>query len=160
MESIKRTYKLGAVSYILWGVLHIVVGIFPLIALSTSGISGMLESLQGMAGVPATVEEPLRQAAFFVAEHHFNLAAFGILAIIVAVKLNWKNHPLGFWTNLVVLGMVDFSFIFGQIIPGYIPFALGIIGPIFYVIGAGLTGIGLYRADSYHSSEHSLSAAG
>lgn len=143
MDTLKTPHKIGAVFYVLWGILHVVVGIVPVIAFLTAGPRAMLTSLPGMQAVPAAVEEPLRQSAFFIAEHHFNLAAFGVLAIIVAVTLNWQNRPLGFWTNLVVLGMVDVSFVLGQMVPGYMPLEMGIIGPVLYVLGALFTGAAL-----------------
>lgn len=138
-----HAHRIGAICYVLWGMLHIVVGVIPVFVFFSGGPASMLASLEGAQAVPEVVDEPLLQAAYFVAEHHFNLAAFGVLAIWIGVTLNWENDPLGFWINLVVLGMVDLSFILGQIVPGYMPVLIGGIGPVLYLLGAGFTGLGL-----------------
>lgn len=145
MENLKAPHRIGAIFYVLWGLLHIVVGAIPLINFLSGGPREMLLAVEGMQAVPATVEEPLRQASYFIAQHYFNLIAVGILAIIIALALNWRNSALGFWTNLIVLGMVDVSFVLGEMVPGYMPVEMGIIGPLLFVLGALFTALGLIR---------------
>ncbi len=145
MNILKKPHKIGSIFYVLWGILHIVVGLIPVITFLRGGPREMLTAIEGMQNVPAVIEEPLRQASYFIAQHYFNLAAVGILAIIIAVALNWRNQPLGFWTNLVILGMVDLSFVLGEMVPGYMPVEIGIIGPILYVLGAVFTGVALVQ---------------
>lgn len=159
MDNLKLPNKIGAIFYVLWGILHIVVGIVPVLAFLTAGPRQMLTSIPGMQAVPATIEEPLRQATFFIAQHYFNLAAVGILAIIVALTLNWNNRPLGFWTNLVVLGLVDLSFVLAEMVPGYMPLEMGIIGPILYIMGAIFTGWALVRAPHSTQERQAVSAS-
>lgn len=138
-----RWNRAGAIAYVLWGVLHIVVGVIPVLTFFGAGPAEMLAALPGASQVPANVDEPLLQAAYFTAEHHFNLAAFGVLAILVAVRLNWHGDPFGFRLNLIVLGLVDVAFIVGQILPGYMPLLMGASGPLLYVLGALFTALGL-----------------
>ena len=160
MKTLKTPYKLGAIFYVLWGILHIIVGAAPVITFLAEGPRAMLVSLPGFENLPATVEEPLRQSAFFIAQHYTNLAAFGILAIVIAVALNWRNSPLGFWTNLVVLGIVDLSFVLAEMVPGYMPVEMGILGPILYVLGAAFTGIALVQRSETVRERQALGAAG
>lgn len=135
--------KAGSISYVLWGLLHVVVGLYPVALFLGSGPSAMLSSIHGMDAI-SSMEEPILHMAFMIAEQYFNLAAFGVMAIWIAVRLNWRGKALGFWLNLVVLGPVDLSFIVAEIVPGYMPLEVGLWGPILYVLGAAGTGLGLY----------------
>jgi hypothetical protein len=143
MENLKAPHRIGAIFYVLWGLLHVVVGAIPVVNFLSGGPREMLLAIVGMQNVPSTVQEPLRQASYFIAQHYFNLIAVGILAIIVAVTLNWRNRPLGFWTNFIVLGLVDVAFVMGEMVPGYMPLEMGIMGPVLFVLGALFTAVSL-----------------
>lgn len=160
-ENVNKLARIGAIMYVLWGILHIVVGLIPLAALINSGTGAFFEfhRFQLLSG---EIDSQWMHARNLIAEHSFELIAFGTMSIIVAVALNWKNSALGFWLNFIVLGMVDVAFVLGEIVPSYIPFSEGIIGPVLYVLGAAFTGAGLLKARSTSPMEersHSLSGA-
>lgn len=152
-----RLAQAGAVMYVLWGILHIVVGAIPLISLLNQGPAAMF-SFYNLEIDPAAVDAQWQHAANLVAEHAVELIAFGIMAIIVALALNWKNDPLGFWLNFIVLGLVDLAFVLGEMVPGTVPVGQTIIGPALYVLGVVLTGAGLLSAR--RSEQPQLAGAG
>jgi hypothetical protein len=83
---------------------------------------------------PATiVRGELEQLAFY-------LAAFATAGIAFAT-LNWRNSPLGFWCNAVVLSISDIPFILFVLIPGYMPVWPGIAGPVLWIAGLACTAI-------------------
>lgn len=136
--------RAGAAAYVAWGLLHIVVGLLPVVRFLSDGPLAMLANLEGVSNVPSPpLGEPLLQASHLIGQHYFNLAAVGVMAILVAVGLNWNGDRLGYWLNLIVLGLVDLSFVVGEIIPGYMPLEIGGIGPALYLLGAALTTVGL-----------------
>lgn len=140
-------HRAGALAYVAWGLLHIVVGLLPVVRFLSAGPHAMLANLEGVSNVPSPpLGEPLLQATHLVGQHYFNLAAAGLLAILVAVKLNWHGDRLGYWLNLIVLGLIDLSFVVGEIIPGYMPLEIGGPGPALYLIAAVLTTVGLFAA--------------
>jgi hypothetical protein len=61
----------------------------------------------------------------------------------VAVVFNWKNSRWGYWLNLITVSVTDIGFIIMILVPGYLPFFPGVLGPVFWVVGAALTTIGL-----------------
>ena len=83
--------KIGAIFYILWGILHFQAawGIYKL----------------GAAQGPGMVQGRLWQDSFF-------LFLISVATIFVAVKYNWKNRPLGYWLNLFIVSIEDLLFIF------------------------------------------------
>ncbi len=136
MDDTSRLWRIGAWLYVLWGVLHVAVGVVPLVQLGTSGAESMLAFHEFDL---ATVEGPMVHASHVIAEHSANLIAFGVLAIIVARTLIARRRPLGVWINAVVLGIVDVSFVLAEMVPGHVPPLPAGIGPALYVAALAVT---------------------
>ena len=108
--------RIGAALYILWGVVHIKAGLDGF-ALGASLESGL-------------VQGKINQGAW-------DVLVFALAAIALAVTLNWKNDPVGYWANLVLVSAADLGFIIFVLLPGHIAMAPGIIGPALW-LGAAL----------------------
>ena len=111
--------RVGAVAYVLWGVLHLGLGL-------TMVISGFANSSEGRAG-----ELLAESTMFFVCA-----AVFGTQAIGVGVALNWHNSRAGYWINLVPLGVVDVAFVLIMVIPRHIDLVGGLTGPAVWLVAA------------------------
>ena len=114
--------KLGAVSYIIWGLLHIAA------AFEETMLANSIE--------PGVIQGKLNQGAW-------DLLFFALFAIVVAVKYNWKNNLLGYWLNMIVVSAADIGFIVFVLLPGHVAVFPGILGPIFWVAGLVLTTLGI-----------------
>jgi hypothetical protein len=113
--------RLGALCYLLWGLVHYnaTYGLFQL-----------------AATVPASmVRGRLQQDAFY-------LAGIATIGIVVGLWLNWRNDRTGFWLNAVAISLGDIPFILFVLLPGYIPFWPGVLGPVLWIAGLILTGFG------------------
>ena len=106
-------HRIGAVLFVIWGLIHINA------AYLTYKLGQGLE-----AGI---VQGRVFQNAGF-------LLFFAIVAIAVAVKMNWHNSRLGYWLNTITLTVTDVIYIVFLIIPGYVPLWPGLIGPLFWVL--------------------------
>ena len=73
----------------------------------------------------------------------WNLLFFSIIAISVAVTLNWRNSVWGYWINLATLAIADIGMILGVLVPGYAPVWPSILGPIFWVLATIFSTIAL-----------------
>ena len=87
--------KLGAVTYIIWGIIHI-------------------EAARRVYMLGQTLEPGMVQGRIF--QDALNLLFFALIAITVGVFLNWKNSRLGYWLNLVVVSVADIGFIVAVLI--------------------------------------------
>jgi hypothetical protein len=108
----KVAAKIGAVFYVLWGLLHF------------TAAFGVYKLAQNSP--PTMAQGRLMQTAFY-------LAAFAAAAIVFAVTLNWRNDRLGFWANGVMVGIADVPFILFVLIPGYAPWWPGLLGPVLWI---------------------------
>lgn len=139
-----RLNKIGAVLFVIWGVIHILIAGSALVSFYTAGPIEMFAEAE-LTIQPSQMDAILEHLANIVAEYYFDLLALGILAIIVGVTLVWENDPLGFWINLIVLGIADFAFLFLEIVPGYQPLIPPVLGPLIYVLAVLFTGAGILR---------------
>ena len=114
--------KLGAIAYIIWGILHI-------------QVSRLVFSLGGTLE-PGIIQGRVNQDAF-------NLMFFALFAITIAIWMNWKNSRLGYWLNLVVISAADIGFIVYVLLPGYAPINPGIFGPILWLIAIIFSTLGI-----------------
>lgn len=117
--------KLGSVTYILWGILHI-------------------EAARKVYLLGQTLDPGMLQGRIF--QDAWNLLFFAIFAIVVAIFFNWKNSRLGYWMNLTVVSAGDIGYIVFVLIPGYVPFMPGALGPILWVLAVLFSTVGIVRA--------------
>ena len=114
-----RTFaRLGAITYVLWGLLHII---------AAQKVYQLGQSLE-----PGMVQGRVFQDAW-------NLLFFALFGSVVAVFLNWKNSRLGYWLNLVVVSAGDIGYVLFLLLPGYIPWVPGGLGPLLWVLAALLS---------------------
>jgi hypothetical protein len=116
--------KLGAVIYVLWGLLHIQ--------------AARLVYMLGQSLEPGMVQGRIYQGAW-------NLLFFALFGIVVAILLNWNNSRLGYWLNLVVISAADIGFVVAILIPGYVPLIPGGIGPLLWVLALVFSTLGILK---------------
>lgn len=117
--------KLGAVTYVLWGLLHLQ--------------AARLVYMLGQTLEPGIVQGRIYQDAW-------NLLFFALFGIVVAVFFNWKNSRLGYWLNLIVVSAGDIGFIVVILIPGYVPVIPGGLGPLLWLVALLFSTLGILDA--------------
>ena len=143
MQPTNRLVKSGAIFFVLWGVLHIAVGLGGAMIYLTRGPIGLIAVFGGSAA-PAEAHALVRLAAHIALDFLLVLTGYGLLAIWGAVLI-WQGRWLGFWLNTILLGIADAAFMVALMIPGETPISEGIWGPIFYVLGVTFTAAGMCR---------------
>ena len=117
--------RIGAVLYVLWGILHIIA------AYKVYSLAQTLE--QGM------IQGRLYQDAW-------NLLFFALFGIVVAILYNWKNSKNGYLLNLIVVSTGDIGFIITVLLPGYLPLFPGSLGPILWLLALTFSTIAISKA--------------
>jgi len=116
---------LGAAAYFAWGALHL------LAAANAYMLATRIE-----AGL---VQGRLFQNAFYV-------AVFAIVALIVALGLNWRNSRLGYWVNLLTVSVADIPFVLFIVLPGHMTGVESLLGPSLWLAGVAFSTLGLLTA--------------
>jgi hypothetical protein len=107
------TARISASFYALWGIFHVV---------AASAVYNLAQTVS-----PGMVQGRLLQNAFY-------LLFFACLGIIIALTLNWHNNRQGYWMNGVLIATADVPFVLFVLVPGYIPWWPGLIGPILWAL--------------------------
>ncbi|MBI1209987.1 MAG: hypothetical protein GC190_00870 [Alphaproteobacteria bacterium] len=115
-------YKIGAVLYVLWGVVHI--------GAAADGFR-----------LARTVDAELVRARLM--QNAWHLGTFAIAAIAVGVTLNWTNSETGYWVNLIAVSVADIGFVLFVWGPRHIPVFPGIIGPVLWLLAAAFSTLGI-----------------
>jgi hypothetical protein len=141
--------KIGAVFYLLWGLLHILGG-FLMLSASSVDLGSYLQVLMGEQSALAdiTTNNTVATSATLqvFAYHAFNLMWLGVLVSVIAIVSNWKNQASGFWVNLALVGLIDLGLIVFMVVPGVIPSSdPWWLGPVLYVFAVIFSGVGLSR---------------
>ena len=130
----KYLSKIGAVAFILWGVLHIVGGETIFFALGSGPDEGFAV-YRNHAGIYSPLAGAiLGYLAFF-------LVAAGVVATGVGIWLNWKNSLLGLTINTILIGFTDLGLALFLLLPGFVSIAHASIGFVLYLVGILACGI-------------------
>ncbi len=113
---------LGAIAYFAWGGLHLL----------AAGKSYMFA---------ANMEAGLVQGRLF--QGSFYVAAFAIVAVVVALGFNWRNGRIGYWINLLTVSAADIPFVLFIVLPGHMSGPEALIGPSLWLTGVACSTIGL-----------------
>lgn len=116
--------KIGAISYALWSILHIVVG-----------VNRLAERIEA---------EALAEAVGRLAQGHWTLIWVGIFGLIVS-WWNWKNDRAAYWVALFVISAEDIGFLLFPVWQGGIEFPVAAIGPGLWLIGLFFTTLAYFR---------------
>lgn len=138
-------HKIGALFYILWGILHVVGGAVLLQQLSAGGATGMLAVIGSAVPAEALPSIAGGLTGAVLGFHAWNIIWFGIFALIVGVVLNWRNSRTGYWLNLFVVGAADLGLIVALLVPGYMALSDGLLGPTLWLLAAVFSTIGLLQ---------------
>lgn len=117
--------KLGAITYVLWGILHV-------------------EAARRVYILGKSLDPGIVQGRVF--QDAWNLLFFALFGIVVAVALNWRNSRLGYWLNLVVVSAGDIGFILFLLMPGHIPLVPGGFGPLLWILALVFSTLGMTSA--------------
>ena len=119
-------HRLGAVCYVIWGLLHLI-------------------AARGLYQLGSTLGAGILQARVFQGAWH--LLFFAIAVIAIAVFYNWKNSRLGYWLSLVVVSVVDVGFIWLVLVPYLAVLSQASLGPLFWILALIFSTLGYLKEE-------------
>ena len=150
-RGINNAIKIGSIAYVIWGILHIYVGYIGISQYVADPNKGLWSALIGGDKMPvekfqfATDPMTLKVTANFILNFCLDVAAFGLLGILLGIML-WKNAKpwLAYFIGFFIIGLADLSFLFLQVTPGHIKGDWGTYGgPVLWFIAISILPFGL-----------------
>jgi len=118
--------RIGAISYALWSILHIVLGVTRLMERSSDGT--------------------LAEATGRLAQGHWTLLYLGIFGLILS-RYNWKNSTVAYWVSAFIISAEDIGFLLFPVWQGGTGFPASIIGPGLWIVGLVCTTVAYLNAE-------------
>jgi hypothetical protein len=110
--------RVGAVVYVLWGVVHVAFAIFS---------------------YKAALAMPFSDVQGRLLQNAWNIFFLGIAVIGVAMVFNWRNNSWGYWIHLATTSLGDIGFVIFLIVPGHVPLFPPVLILALWIIAASLT---------------------
>ncbi len=137
----RNASKIGAILYMIWGLIHVIGGVSILFESTVAGRISMQASARSTEEFAAIVDPAVNG---IVGYHGFNLIWFGVFAFVVSATLIWRNLELGYWLNFLILGVIEIGLINFMLLPGFMKWADGSIGLTLYLFALFTTSIGFF----------------
>lgn len=138
--------KTGAVFYALWGAVHVAGAGVQLATLHGEGPNGLARLIASATPYDAAAQPVPEVAGRFMGMGAFNILWIGVLVLVVAVTMNWRNRPLGYWLNLGVVGATDFGLLWFLLASGTMAWTDGGIGLSLFVVALIFATVGYRKA--------------
>jgi len=142
--------RIGALLFVLWGILHIWVGYEGIHQYLTNGTSGLWNTVVGGARVPRALYQHTTDAVTAFAQGQLllnfciDVGGYGVLGMFVAWMI-WKRASwTGYFIGVFVIGIGDLAFLFALVTSGVIELNAGTVGgPIIWFLAIAITPFGL-----------------
>lgn len=122
----KNLFKISAVLWIIWGLVHILAGVLTMKGILTGDISA---SVAGIADAidPSTLQMDYSEASgAIIGQHGFNLFWIGLVTLISAFFI-WKGNKNAIFLAAICGGLADLGYFLFMDLGGYVNFMPGTV---------------------------------
>ena len=134
--------KIGAVFFILWGLIHIIGGGAILAAVAES-------PAQGFAIYGEHSDSYTDLAGSILGYLAYGFVWIAVLVTYIGVRYNWRNSRLGLALNTSLVGLTDIGLIIFLVLPGFMSWSNASPGLLLFV---GAVVFGGIACNSVHNS--------
>ena len=138
----KTFSKIGAISFILWGIMHMGGGSMILLSLSESPNKGFAYYQHYEGSFPELAGSVLGYMSFII-------VWLGILVAGIGIRYNWRNYELGLALNTFLVFLTEIGLIIFLVLPGYVSWAEAFPGLLLFLMGSIFGGIACQARDSF-----------
>jgi hypothetical protein len=124
----KTTSKIGAIAFVLWGILHVVGSSAILFALLDGPASGFAVYQYSVGEYTALSGAILGYLAFM-------LLCIGAAVAVIGIRFNWRNSQSGLAANTALAGLTEVGLVIFLLIPGFVGFAEASLGLALLAVG-------------------------
>lgn len=139
----RYSYRIGAIFYVLWGLLHIVGASALLWQAFNEGATAVLASIGSNTPINEIPILASELTTAVLAYYAWNLLWVGLFVAFVGGRFNWHNSRMGYWLNLVVVSAVDGGLVLLVLLPGHMAWSDGMLGVSLWIPAVVFSTIGL-----------------
>ncbi|MEN0050907.1 MAG: hypothetical protein AAF806_27815 [Bacteroidota bacterium] len=124
MKNLSIFFKIAAVLWVIWGLVHIFAGVITMYAINTGDISA------AVSGIADAVEPTSLQMSYpdasgaIIGQHGFNLFWIGIVTFVSAFFV-WKGNKQAIFLAAITGGLADLGYFLYMDLGGHVHFIPG-----------------------------------
>ena len=124
MKTLSLLFKVSAILWIIWGLVHILAGVLTMKGILMDDISGAIAGIAD-AVVPSTLHmDYLIAAGAIIGQHGFNLLWIGLTTFICAFFI-WKGNKNAIFLAALTGGLADLGYFLFMDLGGFVKFMPG-----------------------------------
>lgn len=126
MKNLTVLLKISAVLWVIWGLVHILAGVFTMNFILSGDVSAAVSGIADAVD-PSTLKMNYPDAAgAVIGQHGFNLFWIGLVTLICAVFI-WKNNKNAIFLAAITGGLADLGYFLFMDLGGYVHFVPGTV---------------------------------
>ena len=126
MKSLKLVFKISAVLWVVWGLVHILAGVMTMKGVLTSDISAAIIGIADAVSPESLTMDYPNAAGAVIGQHGFNLLWIGLVTFISAFYI-WKGNKHAIFLAAICGGLADLGYFIFLDLGGFVKFVPGTI---------------------------------
>ncbi len=126
MKNLSLLFKISAILWIIWGVVHIFAGVMTMKGVLTDDISASVSGIADAVNPETLQMEYPKAAGAIIGQHGFNLFWIGIVTFICAFFV-WKGNKNAIFLAAITGGLADLGYFLFMDLGAYVNFVPGTV---------------------------------
>ena len=126
MKNLKFLFKISAVLWIIWGLVHILAGVMTVKGVLTDDISASIIGIADAVNPESVTMDYPDAAGAVIGQHGFNLLWIGLTTFICAFFI-WKGNKNAIFLAAITGGLADLGYFLFLDLGGFVNFVPGTI---------------------------------
>ncbi|MEM6892371.1 MAG: hypothetical protein AAF554_01695 [Bacteroidota bacterium] len=124
MKTISLLFKVSAILWIIWGLVHVLAGVLTMKGILTDDISGAIAGIADAVDPSSLQMDYPKAAGAIIGQHGFNLLWIGLTTFICAFFI-WKRNKNAIFLAALTGGLADLGYFLFMDLGGFVKFIPG-----------------------------------
>jgi len=124
MKTLSLLFKVSAILWIIWGLVHILAGVLTMKGILTDDISGAIAGIADAVDPSSLRMDYPKAAGAIIGQHGFNLLWIGLTTFICAFFI-WKGNKNAIFLAALTGGLADLGYFLFMDLGGFVKFMPG-----------------------------------
>lgn len=126
MKNLTIFFKISAVLWIIWGLVHVLAGVLTMKGVLTDDISASVAGIADAVDPESVTMDYPKAAGALIGQHGFNLFWIGIVTFVAAFFV-WKGNRNAIYLAAITGGLADVGYFLFMDLGGYVNFVPGTV---------------------------------
>lgn len=126
MKNLTIFFKISAVLWIIWGLVHVLAGVLTMKGVLTDDISASVAGIADAVDPESVTMDYPKAAGALIGQHGFNLFWIGIVTFVAAFFV-WKGNRNAIYLAATTGGLADVGYFLFMDLGGYVNFVPGTV---------------------------------